>query len=82
MDFRRSHLAEIRNPGSTRWTGRGPDRLGLVPADAIFHPDDVDCDPWFTQYPFQEGDDLEDDDEEMEVEGWPSGGAGDAPMAH
>ena len=48
----------------------------------IFHPDDINCDPWFTQYPFQEGDDLEDDDKkEMEVESQPSGGAGDASMA-
>ena len=48
----------------------------------IFHPDDIDRDPWFTQYPFQEGDDLDDDDEEeMEVESWPLGGAGDTSMA-
>ena len=48
----------------------------------IFHPDDIDRDPQFTQYPFQEGDNIEDDDEEeMEVESWPSGGAGDASMA-
>ena len=47
----------------------------------IFHPDDIDHDPQFTQYPFQEGDDLDDDDKEMEVEGQPSGGAGDASMA-
>ena len=60
---------------------------GLIDLDwsqhmPIFHLDDIDCDPWFTQYPFQEGDDLDDDDEEeMEVESRPSGGAGDAPMA-
>ena len=59
---------------------------GLIDLDwsqrmPIFHLDDVDHDPQFTQYPFQEGDDLADDDEEMEVEGQPSGGAGDAPMA-
>ena len=48
----------------------------------IFHPDDIDRDPRFTQYPFQEGDDLDDDDEEeMEVESQLSGGAGDASMA-
>ena len=46
----------------------------------IFHPDNIDRDPRFTQYPFQEGDDLDDDnEEEMEVESWPSGGASDAP---
>ena len=45
-------------------------------------PDDIDHDPRFTQYPFQEGDDLDDnDEEEMEVEGQPSGGASDASMA-
>ena len=60
---------------------------GLIDLDwsqhtPIFHPDDIDCDPRFTQYPFQEGDDLDDnDEEEMEVESWPSGGAGDASMA-
>ena len=48
----------------------------------IFHLDDIDCDPWFTQYPFQEGDDLDDyDEEEMEVESHLSGRAGDASMA-
>ena len=60
---------------------------GLIDLDwshrkPIFHPDDINCDPRFTQYPFQEGDDLDDDDEEeMEVESRPSGGAGDASMA-
>ena len=48
----------------------------------IFHPDDIDRDPRFTQYPFQEGDDLDDEEEEeMEVKSRPSGGAGDASMA-
>ena len=60
---------------------------GLVDLDwsqhmPIFHLDDIDRDPWYSQYPFQEGDDYEDDDEEdMEVESWPLGGAGDASMA-
>ena len=60
---------------------------GLIDLDwsqrtPIFHPDDIDHDPRFTQYPFQEGDDIEDDDEEeMEVESQPSGRAGDASMA-
>ena len=60
---------------------------GLIDLDwsqqtPIFHPDDIDRDPQFTQYPFQEGDDLDDDDEdEMEVESRPSGRAGDASMA-
>ena len=48
----------------------------------IFHPDDIDCDPQFIQYPFQEGDDYKDDDEEdMEVESQPLGGASDASLA-
>ena len=48
----------------------------------IFHLDNIDHDPQFTQYPFQEGDDLDDDkEEEMEVKSRPSGGAGDASMA-
>ena len=60
---------------------------GLIDLDwskrtPIFHPDDINHDPRFTQYPFQEGDDLDDDDEEeMEVESRPSGGASDASMA-
>ena len=60
---------------------------GLIDLDwsqrmPIFHPDDIDRDPRFTQYPFQEGDDLDDyDEEEMEVKSHPSGGAGDASMA-
>ena len=58
---------------------------GLIDLDwsqctPIFHPDDIDRDPRFTQYPFQEGDDLDDDDKEMEVESRPLGGAGDASM--
>ena len=60
---------------------------GLVDLDwsqhtPIFHPDDIDLNPRFSQYPFQEGDDYKDDDEEdMEVESQPPGGAGDASMA-
>ena len=48
----------------------------------IFQPDNINRDPWFSQYPYQEGDDYEDDyEEDMEVESQPSGGAGDAQMA-
>ena len=59
---------------------------GLIDLDwsqctPIFHPDDIDRDQKFSQYPFQEGEDLDEDDEEMEVESRPSGGAGDTPMA-
>ena len=76
-------------------TGRNPEpreyemdgAQGLIDLDwsqrmPIFHPDDIDRNPRSTQYPFQEGDDLDDDEEEeMEVESWLSGGAGDASMA-
>ena len=60
---------------------------GLIDLDwsqqmPIFHPDDIDRDPQFTQYPFQEGDNLDDyNEEEMEVKSRPSGRAGDASMA-
>ena len=59
---------------------------GLIDLDwsqhtPIFHLDDIDRDPRFSQYPFQEGEDLNNDDEEMEDESRPSGGAADAPMA-
>ena len=60
---------------------------GLIDLDwsqrtPIFHPDDINHDPRFTQYPFQEGDDLDDyDKEEMEVESHLSGGASDTSMA-
>ena len=74
-----------RNPEPREYKMDGA--RGLIDLDwsqhtPIFHPDNIDRDPQFTQYPFQEGDDLDDDDkEEMEVESWPSGGAGDASMA-
>ena len=60
---------------------------GLVNLDwsqcmPIFQPDDIDHDPRFSQYPYQEGDDYEDDDEEdIEVESRMLGGASDAHMA-
>ena len=47
----------------------------------IFHPDDVDQDPHFNQYPYQEGDNYDDDEEDMETDTRPSGAAGDAPKA-
>ena len=74
-----------RNPEPREYEMDGA--RGLIDLDwsqrmPIFHPDNINCDPRFTQYPFQEGDDIEDDDEEeMEVESRPSGGASDASMA-
>ena len=84
----RQGLPEIppgRNPEPREYEMDGA--RGLIDLDwsqrtPIFHLDDIDRDPQFTQYPFQEGDNLDDDyEEEMEVEGRPLGGAGDAPMA-
>ena len=84
----RRGLLEIppgRNPDPREYEMDGA--RGLIDLDwsqwtPIFHPDDIDRDPRFTQYPFQEADDLEDDDEEdMDVESRPLGGAGDASMA-
>ena len=46
-----------------------------------YHPDDVDHDPRFTQYPYQEGDDYDDYEEDMETDTRLPGGAGDALMA-
>ena len=74
-----------RNPEPREYEMDGA--RGLIDLDwsqrmPIFHPDDIDRDPRFTQYPFQEGDDLDDNnEEEMEVESQPLGGAGDASMA-
>ena len=74
--------------------GRGPKQReysmdgarGLVDLDwsqwtPIFHPDDINQDPRFNQYPYPD-DDL-DDDEEMETDyqNAPPGGAGDARVA-
>ena len=44
----------------------------------IFHPGNIDRDPRFNQYPYQEEEDY--DEEDMEIDARPSGGAGDASM--
>ena len=61
---------------------------GLVDLDwsqriPIFHPDDIDRDPRFNQYPYLEDDLDYDDEEEMETDyqNAPLGGTGDACMA-
>ena len=61
---------------------------GLVDLDwsqrtPIFHPDDIDRDPRFHQYPYPEDDLDYDDEEEMETDYQNAlpGGAGDARMA-
>ena len=76
--------------------GRGPkqreysmDRArGLVDLDwsqriPIFHPDDIDPDPRFNQYPYpDDGLDYDDDEEmEMDYQNAPPGGAGDTHVA-
>ena len=77
-------------------SGRGPEQReytmdgarGLVDLDwsqqtPIFHPDDNDRDPRFSQYPYPEDDLDYDDEEEMETDYQNAlpGGAGDARMA-
>ena len=76
--------------------GRGPEQReysmdgarGLVDLDwsqrtPIFHPDDIDWDPHFNQYPYPDDDLDYDDDEEMETDyqSAPPGGTGDARVA-
>ena len=76
--------------------GRGPKQReysmdgarGLIDLDwsqrtPIFHPDDIDRDPRFNQYPYPDDDLDYDDDEEMETDyqNAPLGGAGDARVA-
>ena len=76
--------------------GRGPEQReytmdgarGLVDLDwsqrtPIFHPDDIDRDPQFNQYPYPEDDLDYDDEEEMETDyqNAPPGGASDARVA-
>ena len=49
----------------------------------IFHPDDIDSDPHFNQYPYPDDDLDYDDEEEMETDyqNAPQGGTGDAHIA-
>ena len=61
---------------------------GLVDLDSsqqtpIFHPDDIDRDPCFNQYPYPDDDLDYEDEEEMETDyqNAPPGGAGDAHVA-
>ena len=44
-------------------------------------PDDIDKDPRYSQYPYQEADEYEEDKEDMEVDEWALGKAGDTRMA-
>ena len=61
---------------------------GLIDLDwsqrtPIFHPDDINQDPRFNQYPYPDDDLDYDDDEEMETDyqNAPPGGTGDAHVA-
>ena len=47
----------------------------------MIQPDDVDKDPLYNQYPYQEADDYEDEEEEMEIDDQMLGNAGDTHMA-
>ena len=44
-------------------------------------PDDIDRDPRYSQYPYQEADKYEEDEEDMEVDEWAPGKNGSAHMA-
>ena len=43
-------------------------------------PDDIDRDPRYSQYPYQEADDYDDDEEDMEVDEWVPGNTGGTHM--
>ena len=53
------------------WTQRAPQ----------IEPDDIDMDPKYSQYPYQEADEYEDDEEDMEVEEQAPSNAGGTHMA-
>ena len=65
---REYEMDEARSLVDLDWSERTP----------IFHPDDIDRDPHFNQYPYQEVEDY--DEEGIETNARPSGGASDAPM--
>ena len=90
QEFRKGRgLPELppgRRPKQRKYTMDGA--RGLVDLDwsqwtPIFHPDDINRDPRFNQYPYLEDDLDYDDEEEMETDyqNAPPGGAGDARMA-
>ena len=89
-EFRKRHGLPELPPG------HGPEQReysmdgarGLVDLDwsqrtPIFHPDDIDWDPRFNQYPYPDDDLDYDDDEEMETDyqNAPPGGTGDTRVA-
>ena len=79
-------LAPGRRPEQREYSMDGA--RGLVDLDwsqrtPIFHPDDIDRDPRFNQYPYPEDDLDYEDEEDMETDyqNAPPGGAGDAHVA-
>ena len=79
-------LPSGRRPEQREYTMDGA--RGLIDLDwsqrtPIFHPDDIDRDPRFSQYPYPEDDLDYNDEEEMETDcqNAPPGGASDARMA-
>ena len=73
MDFRNCHRDGARGLVDLDWSQWTP----------IFHPDDIDRDPRFNQYPYPDDDLDYDDEEEMDTDyqNAPPGGAGDALVA-
>ena len=47
----------------------------------LIQPDDIDKNPLHNQYPYQEADNYDDKEEEMEIDDWMPGNAGDTRMA-
>ena len=89
-EFRKRHrlpeLPQGRGPEQREYTMDGA--RGLVDLDwsqqtPIFHPDDIDRDPRFNQYPYPDDDLDYEDEEEMETDyrNAPPGGTGDARVA-
>ena len=44
-------------------------------------PDDIDRDPRYSQYPYQEANEYKEDEEDMEVDEWARGKTGSTRMA-
>ena len=89
-EFRKRHgLRELplgRGPKQREYSmdgGRGLVDLDWSQWTPIFHPDDIEQDPHFNQYPYPDDELDYDDEEEMETDyqNAPLGGAGDARVA-
>ena len=89
-EFRKRHglpeLPQGRGPEQREYTmdrARGLVDLDWSQRTSIFHPDDIDRDPRFNQYPYPDDDLDYEDEEEMETDyqNAPPGGTGDARVA-